>query len=89
VSRTPIKDKNVLVVEDIVDTGQSLAFLMGYLLKKKPASLKLCCLLSKPSRRKLPVSVDYCGFMVPDNFIIGYGMDYAEQFRNMPDICIF
>ena len=84
--RTPIRGRHVLVVEDIVDTGQSLAFLMDYMGKKKPASLKLCVLTDKPSRRRVPVSIDYLGFTVPDKFIVGYGMDWDEKFRNLPYI---
>lgn len=86
--KTTIKGKDVLVVEDIVDTGLSLTFLMDYLKKKKPATLKLCCLMDKPSRRKAPVTIHYSGFIVPDQFLVGYGLDYAEQYRNLPDICI-
>jgi hypoxanthine phosphoribosyltransferase len=85
--KTPIKGRDVLIVEDIVDTGQSLNFLMNYLQKKKPLSLKLCCLLDKPSRRNVPVPVHYRGFTIPDKFLVGYGLDYAEQYRNLPDIC--
>jgi hypoxanthine phosphoribosyltransferase len=76
------------VIEDIVDTGLSLAFLMDYLKKKKPATLKLCCLMDKPSRRKAPVTIHYRGFIVPDQFLVGYGLDYAEQYRNLPDIYV-
>jgi hypoxanthine phosphoribosyltransferase len=88
VLHTPLKDRDVLIVEDIVDSGQSMAYLLERLHKKKPASIKLCCLLDKPSRRKVPVTVDYRGFTVPDKFIVGYGMDYAEQYRNLPDIYV-
>ena len=84
--KTPIKGRDVLVVEDIVDTGISTCFLLDYLKKKKPASLKLCVLADKPSRHKVPVSIDYLGFTVPSKFIVGYGMDCAEKFRNLPDI---
>ncbi len=84
--KTPVKGRDVLVVEDIVDTGNSLAFLGGYLQKKSPDSLRFCCLLDKPSRRQVPVTVHYRGFTVPDKFVVGYGMDYAEQYRNLPDI---
>ena len=84
--RSPIKGRHVLVIEDIVDTGHSLAFLMDYLGKKKPASLKLCVLTDKPSRRQVPVNIDYPGLTVPDKFIVGYGMDWDEQFRNLPYI---
>jgi hypoxanthine phosphoribosyltransferase len=84
--KTPVKGRDVLVVEDIVDTGNSLAFLTEYMHKKNPESLRFCCLLDKPSRRQAPVTVDYRGFVVPDKFVVGYGMDYAEQYRNLPDI---
>ena len=83
---TPIMGRHVLVVEDIVDTGQSLAFLMGYLGKKKPASLKLGVLTDKPSRRLVQVTIDSLGLTVPDKFIVGYGMDWDEKFRNLPYI---
>ena len=86
--RTTVKGRDVLVVEDIVDTGNSLTFLADYLQKKNPESLRFCCLLDKPSRRLVPVKVEYRGFTVPDKFVVGYGMDYAEQYRNLPDICI-
>jgi hypoxanthine phosphoribosyltransferase len=86
--KTVLRGREVLVVEDIVDTGRSLAFLREYLKKKKPASVKLCCLLDKPSRRIVPVQVDYLGFTMPDKFVVGYGMDYAEQYRNLPEICV-
>jgi hypoxanthine phosphoribosyltransferase len=88
VLKTPLKDRDVLIVEDIVDSGQSMAFLLEQLRKKKPASIKLCCLLDKPSRRKVAVTVDYRGFIAPNKFIVGYGMDYAEQYRNLPEICV-
>jgi len=83
-----IKGRDVLVVEDIIDTGYSLAFLIDYLKKKEPASLKLCVLADKPSRRQVPVEIDYNGFTVPDEFLVGYGLDYNEKYRNLPDICI-
>ena len=84
--RSPIKGRDVLVIEDIVDTGLTIAFLLDYLQKKKPASLKLCSLTDKPSRRQIPVTIDYLGFTVPDKFIVGYGLDYDEKFRSLPDI---
>jgi hypoxanthine phosphoribosyltransferase len=84
--KTRLRGRNVLIIEDIVDTGQSMAFLTGYLQKKKPASLQICCLLDKPSRRKVEVPVIYRGFTAPDKFVVGYGMDYAERYRNLPDI---
>jgi hypoxanthine phosphoribosyltransferase len=83
-----IRGRDVLVVEDIVDTGHTLAFLMDYLAKKEPATLKLCVLVDKPSRRLVPVTIDYLGFTVPDEFIVGYGIDWNEKYRNIPDICI-
>ncbi len=83
---TSIKDRDVLVVEDIVDTGVTISFLLDYLRKKKPASLKLCALADKPSRRTVPVPIDYLGFTVPDKFVVGYGLDCDEKFRNLPDI---
>jgi len=86
--RSSVKGRDVLVIEDIVDTGLTIAFLLDYLRKKKPASLKLCALTDKPSRRKVPVTIDYLGFTVPDKFIVGYGLDWGEKFRNLPDICV-
>ncbi len=85
--RTAIKGRDVLVVEDIVDTGITIAFFLDYLKKKAPASLRLCALTDKPSRRQVPVNIDYLGFTVPDKFLVGYGIDCAERFRNLPDIC--
>jgi len=85
-AKTPIKDRDILVVEDIVDTGITISFLLDYLQKKKPASLKLCVLTDKPSRRRVPVSIDYLGFTVPNKFIVGYGLDFDERFRNLPHI---
>jgi len=81
-----IRGRQVLVVEDIVDTGITLAFLKAYLEKKKPASLKLCALADKPSRRVAPLALDYTGLTVPDKFVVGYGMDFNEKYRNLPDI---
>ncbi len=83
---TPIKGRDVLVVEDIVDTGITVSFLLDYLIRKKPFSLKLCTLTDKPSRRKVPVLIHYRGFTLPDKFIVGYGLDFDEQFRNLPHI---
>jgi hypoxanthine phosphoribosyltransferase len=85
--RLSVHGRHVLVVEDIVDTGITVAFLMDYLKKKKPASLKLCALTDKPSRRRAPVAIDYLGFSVPDKFLVGYGLDYNEKYRNLTDIC--
>jgi hypoxanthine phosphoribosyltransferase len=85
---TPVKGRDVLVVEDIVDTGLTSVFLLGYLRKKRPSSLKLCALTDKPSRRRLPLTIDYLGFTVPDKFVVGYGIDWDEKFRYLPDICV-
>jgi len=82
-----VRDRHVLVVEDIVDSGLTLAFLREYLLKKKPASLKLCALTDKPDRHRVPVTIDYLGFTVPNKFLVGYGLDWDEKYRNLPDIC--
>ena len=84
---SPIKGKDVLVIEDIVDTGLTISFLLDYLRKRKPTSLKLCALTDKPSRRQVPVTIDYMGFTVPNKFIVGYGIDWDEKFRYLPDIC--
>ena len=84
--RTPVRGREVLVVEDIVDTGHTISFLMDYLRRKKPASLRLCALTDKPSRRQVPVDIDYLGFTVPDKFLVGYGLDWDEKYRNLPDI---
>ena len=86
--KTPVRGKDVLVIEDIVDTGITISFLLDYLKKKQPASLKLCALTDKPSRRKVPVPIDYLGFTVPNEFVVGYGLDCDQRFRNLPDICI-
>ena len=83
-----ISGKHVLVVEDIVDTGTTVEYLMEYLKTKNPASLKLCTLADKPSRRRVPIEIDYKGVEVPDKFIVGYGLDCDEKHRNLPDICV-
>lgn len=85
--RTPVRGRDVLVVEDIIDTGITVNFLLDYLRQKKPASLKLCALLDKPSRREAPVNIDYLGFSVENVFIVGYGIDWNEKFRYLPDVC--
>lgn len=82
----PIEGKNVIVVEDIIDTGITLHYLLDNLKSRKPESLALCALLNKPSGRKIDVKIDYYGFDVPDKFIVGYGLDYAQKYRNLPYI---
>jgi len=84
----PLKDKDVLVVEDIIDSGRTLSYLLEMLKDRGPASLKLCTLLDKPSRRVIDVDVDYTGFQIPDEFVIGYGLDYDQRYRNLPFIGI-
>ena len=83
-----IENKEVLIVEDIIDSGNTLYYLMDILKKRHPASLRLCTLLDKPDRRVKDVKVDYCGFEIPDEFVVGYGLDYAEKYRNLPYIGI-
>lgn len=85
--RSVVRGRHVLVVEDIVDTGITVAFLLDYLKKRKTASLRLCALTDKPSRRRVPADIDYLGFTVPDKFLVGYGLDCDEKYRNLPDIC--
>jgi len=86
-ARMRIKDRDVLVIEDIVDTGITTSFLLDYLKRGKPASLKLCALTDKPARHRVPVSIDYLGLTLPNKFVVGYGLDFGEDFRNLPDIC--
>ncbi|WP_428829583.1 hypoxanthine phosphoribosyltransferase [Beduinella massiliensis] len=81
-----IVGKHVLVVEDIIDSGLTLSFLKDNLLSRGAASLKICTLLDKPERRRVDLHVDYAGFQIPDEFVVGYGLDYAETYRNLPDI---
>lgn len=81
-----IKDKDVLVVEDIVDSGRTLSYLMEMLQARGPKSLRLCTLLDKPDRRVVKVKVDYTGFHIPDEFVVGYGLDYDQKYRNLPYI---
>ena len=83
---TRIEGRDVILVEDIVDTGLTLHYLQEILLTRAPRSLRTACLLSKPSRRKIDVKVDYIGFTIEDKFVVGYGLDYAEQYRNLPYI---
>jgi hypoxanthine phosphoribosyltransferase len=83
-----ITGRHVLIVEDIIDTGLTLSYLRRSLLARGPASLEICALLTKPSRRRVELDVKYLGFEVPDRFVVGYGLDYAGSYRNLPDICI-
>jgi len=83
---TTLDGKDVLIVEDIVDTGLTLTYLQEILQARNPRTLRTACLLSKPSRRKVDVTVEYVGFTIDDHFVVGYGLDYAEQYRNLPYI---
>jgi len=85
---TPPQGRHLLVVEDIVDTGLSLASLLERLQQRGPASLKVCALLDKPARRQREVPLDYLGFTIPNEFVVGYGLDFAERYRHLADICI-
>lgn len=82
----PLEGVNVVVVEDIVDTGLTLKYLLRLLSTRNPKSLNVCALLDKPARRQVEIRIDYCGFQIPDEFVVGYGLDYAEQYRNLPYI---
>lgn len=82
----PLEGKDVLIVEDIVDSGRTLSYLMENLRQRRPNSLRLCTLLDKPERRVTDVKVDYTGFNIPDEFVVGYGLDYAQKYRNLPFI---
>lgn len=84
--KSNITGRNVLIVEDIVDTGRTLAYILDNLQTRRPADIKVCALLSKPSRREVQVELDYLGFEIPDRFVVGYGLDYAENYRNLPFI---
>jgi hypoxanthine phosphoribosyltransferase len=84
---TPLRDLNIILIEDILDTGLTLTFVKKHILSHQPRSFKIAALLDKPSRRKAPIQADYTGFQIPDEFVVGYGLDYAERYRNLPDIC--
>jgi hypoxanthine phosphoribosyltransferase len=79
-----VEGKHVLIVEDIVDSGLTLSYLASYLKNRRPASVRICTLLDKPDRRQAPVVPDYNGFVIPDKFVVGYGLDYREKYRNLP-----
>lgn len=81
-----LKDKHVIVIEDIVDSGRTLNYLLDMLQSRGPKDVKLCTLLDKPDRRVVEVKVDYTGFVIPDEFVVGYGLDYAQKYRNLPYI---
>jgi hypoxanthine phosphoribosyltransferase len=81
-----VKGRHVIIVEDIIDTGLTVAFLTDFLKKKGAASVRLCALTEKPARRKIDICIDYLGFPVPDKFIVGYGIDWSEKYRYLPDI---
>jgi hypoxanthine phosphoribosyltransferase len=80
---SPIDGRDVLIVEDIIDTGLTLNYLVRYLRGKNPSSLRICTLLDKPARRLVEIPIDYCGFEIPDRFVIGYGLDFGERYRNL------
>ena len=86
--RCPVKGRDVLVIEDIVDTGLTVGYFLDYLKKRKPSSLKLTALFDKPSRRRVSVPIDYRGFTIPNRFVVGYGLDYNERFRHLPHLCV-
>lgn len=85
---TSIEGRNVLLVEDILDTGLTLQYLVRVLDQRRPKRLRVAVLLDKPARREVPVSADYVGFKIPNEFVVGYGLDYAERYRNLPDVCV-
>ena len=86
--KQPLAGRNVLIIEDIIDSGHTLSYLRQTLLARQPASLKICTLLDKPSRREVDVKVDYVGFDIPDEFVVGYGLDFDEVYRNLPFIAV-
>jgi len=83
-----VENSDVLIVEDIVDSGVTLNYLVNLLEQRRPKSIRIAALLDKPERRMRPVKVSYVGFRIPDEFVVGYGLDYAEQYRNLDDICV-
>jgi hypoxanthine phosphoribosyltransferase len=86
--KQPLAGRHVMIVEDIIDSGHTLSYLRQNLLSRQPASLKICTLLNKPSRREVDVKVDYVGFDIPDEFVVGYGLDFDEMYRNFPFIAV-
>ncbi|MBA4421971.1 MAG: hypoxanthine phosphoribosyltransferase [Syntrophus sp. (in: bacteria)] len=85
---TPIAGRDVLIVEDIIDTGLTLSYLVKVLREREPASLRVCAFLDKKERRQVPFDADYVGFTIPDGFVVGYGLDFNENFRFLPDVCV-
>ena len=85
---TPLEGKDVIIVEDIIDSGSTLHYLKNMLAQRNPASIKVCALLDKPSRRKVDFKGDYIGFEIEDKFVVGCGLDYAERYRNLKDVCV-
>ena len=85
---SPIKGKHIIIIEDIIDTGITLAYLKKMFIAREPASLKVCSFLDKPSRREVEIEGDYIGFTIPNEFVIGYGLDYDQKLRNYPDVCV-
>src|SRR2546423_9673603 len=83
-----MQDKNIILVEDILDTGLTMTYLKKLLMTRQPRCMKIAALLDKPSRRKLPLQGDYIGFTIPDEFVVGYGLDYADKYRTLSDICV-
>ncbi len=86
--KTPVRGRHVVVIEDIIDTGLTTGFIMDYLAKKDPASLRLCALTEKPARRRVPIAIDYLGLIVPDKFVVGYGLDCDEKYRHLPELYV-
>ncbi|RJX28849.1 MAG: hypoxanthine phosphoribosyltransferase [Dethiobacter sp.] len=83
-----IENKDIIILEDIIDSGLTLSYLRENLLSRNPGSLKIVTLLDKPERRVADIEPDYCGFCIPDEFVVGYGLDYNEKYRNLPDLCV-
>ncbi len=86
--KQPIDGRHVLIIEDIIDSGRTLSYMRQNLLARQPASLKICTLLNKPSRREIDVPIDYIGFDIPDEFVVGYGLDFDELYRNLPFVAV-
>lgn len=85
---SPIKGKHIIIIEDIIDTGITLSYLKKMFAAREPASLKICSFLDKPSRREVDIQGDYIGFTIPNEFVVGYGLDYDQKLRNYPDVCV-